>query len=129
LGSLHALWERYGERVDFLVVYIREAHPEDGWVVTMNRDAGIRVEDPTSDAARQEVAASCAIRLEIRMPVVVDALDDRIASAYGALPDRLYLVGKGGKVAFQGGPGPFGFKPEDLEAAIEVELALRCSGR
>jgi len=123
LGSLHTLWEKYREQVDFLVVYIREAHPEDGWVVSMNRDEGITVDDPTSDAERQEVAASCAIRLQIRMPVVVDAVDDKLASAYGALPDRLYLVGKGGKVAFQGGPGPFGFKPEDLEAAIQTEVA------
>lgn len=123
MGSLHTLWEKYREQVDFLVVYIREAHPEDGWVVSMNRDEGITVDDPTSDAERQEVAASCAIRLQIRMPVVVDAVDDKLASAYGALPDRLYLVGKGGKVAFQGGPGPFGFKPEDLEAAIQTEVA------
>ena len=56
------------------------------------------------------------------MPVVVDSVDDEIASAYGALPDRLYLVGKGGRIAFQGEPGPWGFQPEDLEGAIEAEL-------
>jgi hypothetical protein len=69
------------------------------------------------------VAETCAIQLKIRMPVVVDEVDDEIARAYGALPDRLYLIGRGGRVAFQGEPGPFGFKPEDLEAAIETELA------
>jgi hypothetical protein len=122
LGSLHEIWERHGARVAFLVVYIREAHPEDGWVVTMNRDAGIAFEDPTNDDERLEAAASCAIGLKIRMPVVVDAMDDRIARAYGALPDRLYLIGRRGRVAFQGAPGPFGFKPEELEAAIQAEL-------
>lgn len=105
------------------MVYIREAHPEDGWVIDVNRDQDIRVVDPTSDGEREEVAAACALRLAIRMPVVVDKLDDSLASAYGALPDRLYLVGRGGHIAFQGGPGPFEFKPEDLEAAIERELA------
>ncbi len=37
---------------------------------------------------------------KIQMPVVVDAIDDQIASAYGALPDRLYLIGKGGHIVY-----------------------------
>ncbi len=56
------------------------------------------------------------------MPVVVDRVNDEVARAYGALPDRLYLVGRGGRVAFQGDPGPFGFRPDDLARAIETEL-------
>ncbi len=123
MGPLHEIWKRYGDRVEFVVVYIREAHPEDGWVVKQNREQDIRFLDPKSDAERVEVAEACALRLEIRMPVVIDPIDDKIASAYGALPDRLYLIGKGGRVAFQGKPGPFGFKPPELEKAIEVELA------
>ena len=78
--------------------------------------------DPTSNEERHEVATTCALRLKIRMPVVVDDIDDRIASAYGALPDRLYLIDTDGRVAFQGGPGPFGFEPEALERAIEQHL-------
>ena len=118
------MWERYRGRVDFAVVYIREAHPEEGWVVQMNRDQDIAIQDPTSDDARNEVAATCALRLQIRMPVVVDKVDDEIARAYGALPDRLYLIAKGGRVAFRGDPGPFGFQPEALERAIEKELGV-----
>jgi len=117
------MWRRHRADVEFVVVYIREAHPEDGWVVTMNRDQGIEVVDPTTNDERVEVAATCAIRLEIEMPVVIDDVDDRIANAYGALPDRLYLIGRGGRVAFQGAPGPFGFQPAELEAAIVSELA------
>ena len=114
------MWRRWRERVHFVVVYIREAHPEEGWVVTHNRTDDIRVNDPTTTDARVEVAASCALRLAIRMPVVVDAVDDEIASAYGALPDRLYLIGRDGRVAFQGDRGPWGFKPAELERAIEA---------
>ena len=125
MGSLQQQWERYRDRVDFAVVYIREAHPEDGWVVSMNRDEQIVFDDPKSDSERTEVAATCAFRLEIRMPVVVDGVDDRVARAYGALPDRLYLVSRGGRIAFQGEPGPFGFQPAALESAIEAELAER----
>ena len=112
------MWERWRDRVSFLVVYIREAHPEDGWVVTSNRADDIRVSDPATLDERVEVAAACAINLQIRMPVVVDDIDDRIACAYGALPDRLYLVDRDGMIAFQGDPGPWGFDPDALETAI-----------
>lgn len=84
MGPLHGLWERYGDRVAFCVVYIREAHPEEGWVVNANRDLGIMVNDPTTDEERREVAVACALHLDIQMPVVIDSIDDRIA--YGALP-------------------------------------------
>jgi hypothetical protein len=115
--------KRYAGQIDFLVVYIREAHPEDGWVVSMNRTDGIELDDPTSTEERADVAVTCALRLEITMPVVVDEIDDAIASAYGALPDRLYLVGRGGHIAFQGDRGPWGFQPADLDNAIASELA------
>lgn len=122
MEPLHTLWEKYSDQVAFVVVYIKEAHPEDGWVVNHNRENDITVMDPTTNDERVAVAESCAIRLKIRMPVVIDDISNEIASAYGALPDRLYLVGKGGSIAFQGEPGPWGFDPEALEAAIATEL-------
>jgi hypothetical protein len=121
------MWERYRDRAEFLVVYIKEAHPEDGWVEQTNRRSGIRIVDPTQAEERASVAQTCALRMRIRMPVVVDGIDNRVASVYGGWPDRLYLIGRDGRVAFQGAQGPFGFKPADLEAAIEREL--RESGR
>jgi len=114
------MWEKYRDQVTFMVVYIREAHPEDGWVLNINRDSDIAYQDPNSNEERQEVAAACAINLKIRMPVVVDEVDDKIASAYGALPDRLYLVDGDGRINYQGEPGPGGFKPEELAEAIEA---------
>ena len=85
----------------------------------MNREQGIAFNDPVDNEQRLEAATACALWLKIRMPVVIDEIDDKIASAYGALPDRLYLVGKGGKVAYQGDPGPWGFDPNKLEEAIK----------
>ena len=54
--------------------------------------------------------------------MLLDEMDNRIASAYGALPDRLYLIGRDGRVAYQGEKGPQGFRSEDLLAAVQAEL-------
>jgi hypothetical protein len=104
-------------------VYVKEAHPEDGWVLSENREHGIEVVDPTTDDERTAVAVACAAGLRLELPTVVDAVDNAVASAYGGWPDRLYLVGADGRIAYQGGEGPFGFKPAELESAIERELA------
>jgi hypothetical protein len=122
LAALHDLFDRYGDRVAFFVVYIKEAHPEDGWVVTHNREEGIAVRDPSSGDERAEVAAACAVHGAVRIPILVDAIDNAVASAYGGWPDRLYLIGRDGRVSFQGDAGPFGFLPDRLEAAIDDEL-------
>jgi hypothetical protein len=122
LGELEELYDRHGDDVAFFVVYIREAHPEDGWVLEDNRDDGIELVDPTTLADRAAAAQACALRLRTRIPMLLDDLDDAVASAYGGWPDRLYLIGRDGRVAFQGDVGPFGFKPEELAAAIDVEL-------
>ena len=119
---MERLHRKYGDRVALFVVYIKEAHPEDGWVLGRNRRADVRVNDPRTDELRGELAQTCAVRMRIHMPVLVDGIDNAVASAYGGWPDRLYLIGRDGRIAFQGGQGPFGFKPPELDTAIRAEL-------
>jgi hypothetical protein len=92
-------------------------------VLPENRRSGVSVLDPATDDERATVASACAVSLRLQMPMVVDGVDNAVASAYGGWPDRLYLVGSDGRIAYQGGEGPFGFKPDELERAIERELA------
>ena len=116
--------QRFAARVHFLTIYIREAHPEEGWIISENRRSGLAVNEPRNDEERRAVASSCAVNLSMQMPMVVDRIDNAVASAYGGWPDRLYLITPDGRIAYQGGEGPFGFKPELLGGAIERELAL-----
>lgn len=104
-------------------MYIKEAHAEDRWVSALNRAERIRVPEPTSNGERIAVARHCRLKLAMSIPVLVDSIDNRAARAYGAWPDRLYLIGRDGSIVYQGDPGPGGFQPEALEAAIERELS------
>jgi hypothetical protein len=91
-------------------------------VIPENRRSKLSVHEPQTDDERAHVAETCAVNLELGMPMVVDRLDNAIASAYGGWPDRLYLLAADRTVRYRSGEGPFGFKPEELGAAIEEEL-------
>ena len=79
------------------------------------------IEDPIDLDERSAVASQCMTDLDMPMPAIVDRLDDEVNRAYGAWPDRLYLVGRDGKIAYAGGQGPFLFSADELERAIEAE--------
>ena len=56
------------------------------------------------------------------MPTMLDKIDDRTANAYAAFPDRIYVVGADGSIAYKGRPGPAGFDVPEARAALDVAL-------
>ncbi len=118
--SLRDLYREYNDQVQFILVYIREAHPTDGWYMG-NHD----IRDHQSMDERREVAGMCEAALQYGIKTYVDEMDDAVSEAYAAMPDRLYLVGIDGRVFYAGGKGPFGFKPGELKEAIDRCLVKR----
>ncbi len=55
--------------------------------------------------------------------MLIDEMSEETNHAYGAIPDRLFLIDEAGRVAFKGDPGPMGFQPDVWESAIEAHLA------
>lgn len=115
---MEELKRRYGDQVEFLAIYVREAHPIDGWRMNSNDRAGISLKQPRTEVERTGVAQCCCKALKMSMPMVVDEMDDRVGHAYSGMPDRLYLIDRKGRIAYKSGRGPFGFKPGELEQAL-----------
>ncbi len=132
--SLHDLYLQYRDRVQFLTIYIREAHPLDGWRLgegitgqlmgTIGFKRTVDVNDPKTIEERRSIASRCQADLKYEIPTYVDEMDDTVSKAYAAKPTRLYLIGLYGRVAYAGGLGPFGFKPPELGEAIVKYLML-----
>src|SRR3954454_12038128 len=114
--------QRFKDRVEFLAVYVREAHPLDGWRMSSNDRVGIAVKQPRTQEERLAVARHCCSALEMTMPVLVDQIDDRVGHAYSGMPDRLYVLDREGRVTYKGGRGPFGFKPGEMEQSLIMTL-------
>ncbi len=113
------MYEKYGSKVAFYIVYIEEAHSSDLWQMESNVKQGVVFRDPRTLVEREAVAQSCVRGLKIRIPALLDGIENRVEAQYTGWPDRLYLIGVDGKVKYKSEPGPFGFHPEGLEKAIE----------
>ncbi len=122
-GNLDELYQRYRDRAKFFLIYVREAHPSDGWWSLNNQQNGIDFAQPTSDEQRCSVAGECRQFLQLGVPMLVDTVQDTVGTTYSGMPNRLYLIDRQGRVAFKSGRGPFGFKPGELEQALIWNLA------
>lgn len=114
IDRFNEIYEELQDQFQFLTVYTREAHPEDGWQVGINNDQDIVYDQPTSMDERARIAGTCMTRHGIRMPVLLDNMDDSINKAYSGSPERLYLIDEQGIVRHRSGPGPFQMK--EIEA-------------
>ena len=101
------------------MVYITEAHPSDVWQMQSNVRDKVVFASPRNEDERASIAGTCVRKLGIEVPALLDEFGDSTEGAYTAWPDRLYLIGRDGRVAYKSKPGPFGFKSDELKAAIE----------
>jgi thyroxine 5-deiodinase len=134
---LKEVYEKYRADVEFIVVYVKEAHASDRWWLGRTRTQRlthrwmgglnrIDVKDPVTLAQRRKVAASCQANLfDGVVPLYVDTIANEVAVAYTARPTRIYLIGRDGRVIYNPGIGPFGFSPDHLEPVIEQYLSAK----
>ena len=118
------MYQRYGSDVAFFVVYIGEAHPSDAWQLPSNIRDQVVYASPRDSGERSALADICITRLGIKLPALIDHFDDSTEKAYAGWPDRLYLIDRDGRIAYKSKPGPFGFKPAELEAALRTHVPV-----
>ena len=103
----------------FYVVYIQEAHPVDGWQMPTNVQDKVLVASAHTFNERDAAANACVVKLGIKIPALVDDINDTTETAYTGWPDRLYVIDRDGHIAYKSRPGPYGFKPPDVEKTLE----------
>ncbi|ROT82965.1 type I iodothyronine deiodinase [Penaeus vannamei] len=121
LGEFRKLTEDYADVADFVIVYISEAHPTDGWAIEGNV---FQVSNHKNMKEREEAARRMVTLEPVDCPVLLDRLDDAANKAYAALPERLYIV-HGGSIVFKGDQGPLFYKVHKVEDWLKAYTEKR----
>ena len=114
---LKAMYEKYAMKVDFYWVYIQEAHATDGR--RPSKTIKIALHKTLED--RRKAALGCSKVSPLKATVLLDDMQDSVSKAYSALPERFFVLGVNGKVAYAGKRGPRGIDLDALEKSIHFQ--------
>lgn len=134
LDDFVAFAAKYKDHAAFVVVYLEEAHPTDGW---MYPAVSHFIQQHTSLKQRVAAAEILQDELEVRcnahgynpsdLPLCVDAMENKASIAFGALPERLAII-MDGKIVWIGGRGPMDYSLVDAEKELRKLLDLNGAG-
>lgn len=105
-----------------MIVYIKEAHPSDEWQMKSNEEEGVVYTQPKTMDERLNMAQTFVDQTEIGLPVLVDDISNTANACFAAWPERIYVIGTDGKIAYKGEPGPTGFDPDELDEFLQGYL-------
>lgn len=101
------LISEYDDRVQFVFIYVMEAHPTDGWNTNSNRADDIMYAQPINLTERAKVASDWRQAYGFKNQVVLDWPDNRINADYAGGPERLYVLDANARVTFKSEQGPY----------------------
>lgn len=120
IKELHA---KYTKTVEFVMVYVDEAHPIGGIPAVENDRENLHLKLATTWEEKAGHAKLCVTAKGMQIPTVVDELDNSVQTAYAAWPTRMYLVGRDGRVVYRGPASVVdAIRPAEVEAAITSQL-------
>jgi peroxiredoxin/flagellar biosynthesis chaperone FliJ len=97
-ASIEKLSNDLGIRARVYIVYGREAHAAGEWDVDRNKEQEIKVKQPSTMDARQDLAKTARKELKLSVPIAIDTIDNTAARAFGAGENSAYLIGRDGKI-------------------------------
>lgn len=105
---------------DFLLVYIDEAHPSDGWAVSGGGTKSFEVKKHRSQEERCRAAHALLEHFPLppQCHVAADCMDNNANVAYGVSFERVCIVQRQ-KIAYLGGKGPFFYSLKEVQQWLE----------
>jgi len=123
--ALNSLFEQYGRRAHFFLVYIREAHAAGDWQSTRNVREGLAVAPASTMEDKEDHAALCTRELHLKFPALVDGMKGSVEAAYAAWPSRAFVIGADGRVRYSTRLTQLEFSAQAMDAALRAAIAGR----
>lgn len=112
--------------VDFIIVYIKEAHASDGWSFDGPQLSFIKNHQDVQDRieATKIMIEMGKLTKETHIDVYSDTMDDHTNHIFRGWPERLYVL-HDEKVLYQGQNGPTGYSVPSLEYFLQKNVPRR----
>lgn len=127
---MERLYKAYKDKVQFYLIYIREAHPVRSANTRTRRGPSI-AQHKTMDE-RILAATKCIQGLKISLPTLIDKMEGEgsYLKSYGGFPAGTNVIDKDGKIAFSS-RGPWGAQPKQAKDVLDKLLSQhgRLSGK
>ena len=115
--------KKYSDVANFVIVYIKEAHPENEWQMEANEESGVVYTQPKTTEERGELARAFVDKMNVETETLLDDIDNTAMVCYAAWPERLYVIGTDGRIIYKGGMGPFYFDPDEVEEILQTTFS------
>lgn len=116
LDQFKKLVTDFADSVDFVTVYVQEAHATDGWELKGN-DYSIAYHQSIDHRLE---AAKLLLGNGLNCPLVMDNMKNTASFEYAAMPESLYIVSDG-IVRYQG-LGPYAYDPAAVRDWISSKV-------
>ena len=122
------MYKAYKDKVQFVLVYIREAHPSHTETGRATGDRFLRmsaqpkIAQPKTIQERIIAATKCIQDLKIALPTLIDDMGGSFQKKYGGFPAGTAIVDLDGKIVYHS-TGPSGCRPNEAEKAFKGPLA------
>ena len=120
MAEIEKIREDFNDRVELVLVYIKEAHPGDEWQMDSNIESAVVFDQPQTFEARADLARTFVDRMKVETETLVDDIRNTAMACYAAWPERIYVIARDGRIVYKGGMGPFEFEPEELREFLDT---------
>ncbi|XP_028392067.1 type I iodothyronine deiodinase-like [Dendronephthya gigantea] len=104
----------FSDIADFVVIYVQEAHPDDGW--RMKNNYNIRRHKSIED--RVEASQTLRSLLPSGIRFCVDTMTDEASKSYSGCPNRILVIEED-TLVYQNGPGPTWFDFDETRECLQ----------
>jgi thiol-disulfide isomerase/thioredoxin len=126
-SSMEDLAQKYAGRVQFVLVYCREAHPDPSGTSALDRNGSFPEGLPQTTGRAQRAERASAFRDfkqgSVRRLLVDEEGDHNIQERFGAFPSQVFVVGSGRRIIWSGSNlpiSPLKFTLPDLERCLQL---------
>ena len=117
---MNSLYEKYGNDINFITIYICEAHADDEWPIRTKKELKIKQHKTNKErlSAAKNFKKYCDYKWD---KIYIDSIDNEFVNKYSAWPFAVFIIDENKTVSWR-------LLPENKDSVFdfnEIELQIK----